>query len=152
MEITTVLAQEFKLKLEHVKNIVALIDDGNTIPFIARYRKEMTGSVDDQVLRELNDRLEYLRNLEKRKAEVKESITAQEKMTDELARAIEVRGTWPRWRILPPLPPKRATSARRSPVKKAWAPGRNPHCAYCQKAPWRSSPCICYAEKGVSNW
>ena len=61
------LAEEFNLRKEQVDNTVALIDDGKTIPFIARYRKELTGSLDDQVLRELNDRLTYLRNLETRK-------------------------------------------------------------------------------------
>jgi uncharacterized protein len=112
MDITTVLTQEFKLKPEHVKNIVALIDDGNTIPFIARYRKEMTGSVDDQVLRELYDRLTYLRNLEKRKEEVRESITAQEKMTDELSRAIDNAATLAEVEDLyRPYRPKRRTRA-----------------------------------------
>ena len=67
MELKTKLSTEFHLKEEHVLNIVQLLDDGNTVPFIARYRKEMTGHCDDQVLRELSDRLEYLRNLEKRK-------------------------------------------------------------------------------------
>jgi uncharacterized protein len=112
MDITAVLAQEFKLKLENVKNIVTLIDDGNTIPFIARYRKEMTGSVDDQVLRELGDRLTYLRNLEKRKAEIKESITAQEKMTDELSKAIDSATTLSEVEDLyRPYRPKRRTRA-----------------------------------------
>jgi uncharacterized protein len=73
MNIIEALALELKLKPEHIKNIVSLIDDGNTIPFIARYRKEMTGSCDDQVLHELSDRLLYLRNLEKRKAEIREA-------------------------------------------------------------------------------
>ncbi len=67
MNINEILCSEFKVKKENLENIVALIDDGNTIPFIARYRKEMTGHCDDQVLREIADRLEYLRNLEKRK-------------------------------------------------------------------------------------
>ncbi len=88
MEINNVLAQEFGIQQNHVNNIVTLIDDGNTIPFIARYRKEMTGSCDDQVLRDLFDRLSYLRNLEKRKEEVIGSITEQDKMTDELHAAI----------------------------------------------------------------
>ena len=83
MDIITAIQDEFKIKREYVENIVKLIDDGNTIPFIARYRKELTGSCDDQVLRELNDRLNYLRNLEKRKEEVSASIIEQEKMTDE---------------------------------------------------------------------
>ncbi len=88
MNIALELAKEFQLTQTHAENIVALIDDGNTIPFIARYRKELTGSCDDQVLRELFDRLQYIRNLEKRKAEVVETITAQEKMTQALSEAI----------------------------------------------------------------
>ncbi|MBR1868095.1 MAG: RNA-binding transcriptional accessory protein [Clostridia bacterium] len=89
MEIIQRITEEFKLRDEHAKNIVSLLDDGNTIPFIARYRKEMTGHIDDQVLRELADRLTYLRNIEKRKEEVVSSITEQGKMTDEIAAAIE---------------------------------------------------------------
>ena len=75
------------------RNIIQLIDEGNTIPFIARYRKEMTGSCDDQVLREFNDRLTYLRNLEQRKAEVAKSITEQEKMTEEIQKALDAAVT-----------------------------------------------------------
>ena len=93
MEQYITLSTEFQLKPEHVKNIITLIDDGNTIPFIARYRKEMTGSCDDQVLRGLADRLQYLRAFEERKQKIKESITEQGKMTDELAREIEKAGT-----------------------------------------------------------
>ena len=89
MDINAKLAQEFKIKITQVEATVNLIDEGNTIPFIARYRKEVTGSLDDQLLRELNDRLNYLRNLLKRKDEITASITEQEKMTDEIARAIE---------------------------------------------------------------
>ena len=72
MEILQRITDEFKLKYDNVKNVVTLLDDGNTIPFIARYRKEMTGHIDDQILRELADRLNYLRNLEKRKEEIKD--------------------------------------------------------------------------------
>ncbi|HCJ40857.1 MAG TPA: RNA-binding transcriptional accessory protein, partial [Ruminococcus sp.] len=89
MEINKMLAQEFSLRQEQVDNTVALLDEGMTIPFVARYRKEVTGSLDDQVIRELFDRLTYLRNLEKRKEEVTNAITEQEKMTDEIAAAIE---------------------------------------------------------------
>ena len=89
MDILQTITQEFSLHPTHVKNIVELIDEGNTIPFIARYRKEMTGACDDQVLRELNDRLNYLRNLEKRKEEVKNAITEQGKMTEEITLALE---------------------------------------------------------------
>lgn len=88
MDILQTITQEFNLNPTHVKNIVSLIDEGNTIPFIARYRKEMTGACDDQVLRELFDRLTYLRNLEKRKEEVVNAITEQGKMTDELTAAL----------------------------------------------------------------
>ena len=77
-EILNILTQEFKLLPKHVENIINLLDEGNTIPFIARYRKELTGSVDDQVLRELSDRLNYLRNMEKRREEIKGSIREQE--------------------------------------------------------------------------
>ncbi len=84
MDIIKALSEEFSLKAFHAENIVALLDDGNTVPFIARYRKEMTGSCDDQKLREISDRLTYLRNLEKRKEEVLSSIEEQGKLTDEL--------------------------------------------------------------------
>lgn len=88
MDILKTLQTEFEISEFHIKNIVELIDDGNTIPFIARYRKEMTGSCDDQKLREINDRLNYLRNLEKRKEEVTNSIEEQGKLTDEITAAI----------------------------------------------------------------
>lgn len=88
MDIIAKLCDEFNIKKENMTNVVNLIDEGNTIPFIARYRKEMTGHLDDQVLREVYDRLNYLRNLEKRKEEVSSSITEQEKMTDEIKNAL----------------------------------------------------------------
>ncbi len=84
MDICEILSKEFSMSKVYANNIITLIDDGNTVPFIARYRKEMTGSCDDQVLREFSERLNYLRNLEKRKEEIIGSITEQEKMTDEL--------------------------------------------------------------------
>ncbi len=112
MEIITLLSQEFKLKHEHIKNIVALIDEGCTIPFIARYRKEMTGSCDDQVLRELSDRLTYLRNLDKRREEVRESIAAQEKLTEEVSNALDGASTLAEIEdIYRPYRPKRRTRA-----------------------------------------
>lgn len=89
MDILKTLAEEFNLRQEQINNTVELIDDDKTIPFIARYRKEMTGSLDDQILREIFDRLTYLRNLEKRKEEIRSSITEQEKMTNEIETAIE---------------------------------------------------------------
>ena len=84
MDFAEKLSKEFNIKYDYCNNIIKLIEDGNTIPFIARYRKELTGSCDDQVLREFNDRLNYLKNLQKRKEEVVKSITEQGKMTDEL--------------------------------------------------------------------
>ncbi len=88
MDILQTITQEFNLQPTHAKNILSLIDEGNTIPFIARYRKEMTGACDDQVLRELFDRLTYLRNLEKRKEEVAGAITEQGKMTEDIQAAL----------------------------------------------------------------
>lgn len=93
MDITAKLIEEFKLRPDHVENVLKLLDEGNTIPFIARYRKEMTGAIDDQVLRALNDRYEYLKNLEKRKEEVAKAITEQEKMTEEIQGAIDAAQT-----------------------------------------------------------
>jgi len=93
MDIGVVLAGEFGLRPAYVKNITALIDEGNTIPFIARYRKELTGSCDDQVLRGFADRLTYLRNLEKRKEEVLEAVREQGKLTAELEAGISAAVT-----------------------------------------------------------
>ena len=84
----TVLAKELSCSPVHAGNIIKLIDEGNTIPFIARYRKELHGAMDDQKLREFADRLKYLRNLDKRKQEVTESIESQGKLTVELSEAI----------------------------------------------------------------
>ena len=93
MNIIEALAKELNLKVEQVEKTVALIDEGNTIPFIARYRKEVTGSLDDTVLRTLEERLNYLRNIEKRKQEVKDLIDAQGKLTDDIVAAIEAAVT-----------------------------------------------------------
>ncbi len=87
------LAKELGRSEEHVKNVITLIDEGATIPFIARYRKELHGSMDDQLLRTLADRLQYLRNLEQRKGEVKNSIENQGKLTEELTAAIDAAAT-----------------------------------------------------------
>lgn len=112
MDINKTLAKEFGLRQEQVDNTVALIDDDKTIPFIARYRKELTGSLDDQILRELYDRLMYLRNLEKRKEEVTAAITEQEKMTPEIEAAISAAVTLVEVEdIYRPFKPKRRTRA-----------------------------------------
>lgn len=88
MDIVKLLAEEFNIRNEQVENVVKLLDDGCTVPFIARYRKEMTGSLDDQLLRRLSERLDYLRSLDKRRGEVRKSIEEQGKMTDELNAAL----------------------------------------------------------------
>ena len=94
MDILKKLTEEFpSVREDRAQNIINLIDEGNTIPFIARYRKEMTGSCDDQVLREFNDRRTYLRNLEKRKEEVSSAIEEQGKMTDEIRNALSAAAT-----------------------------------------------------------
>ena len=87
--IAEILAEELGKKQEHIENVIALLDEGNTIPFIARYRKEMHGTMDDTALRALETRLNYLRNLQERKEEVCNSIENQGKMTEELAKAID---------------------------------------------------------------
>ena len=91
--ITELLARELGQKLEYVENVVALIDEGNTIPFIARYRKEQHGAMDDTTLRNLETRLTYLRNLQQRRDEVKKSIENQGKLTQELSEAIDAAAT-----------------------------------------------------------
>ena len=110
MDILQKLRSEFSLRPEQVENVVKLIDDGNTIPFIARYRKEMTGALDDQVLREFDERLRYLRSLDKRRGEVLASITEQDKLTPELAASIENAATLAEIEDLyRPYKPKRRT-------------------------------------------
>ena len=86
---TSLLAKEFSRREEHIENILRLLDEGNTVPFIARYRKEMHGTTDDQTIRAIADRLAYLRGLDERKAAVVSAIEAQGKLTDELSAAIE---------------------------------------------------------------
>ena len=88
MDIIKKLAEELNIGRHQAEAAVKLIDEGNTIPFIARYRKEATGSLDDEVLRNLDERLKYLRNLEERKNQVIASIAEQEKLTPELERSI----------------------------------------------------------------
>ena len=112
MDIIKVLASEFKKEVWQIENSVALMDEGCTIPFIARYRKEKTGELDDQILREIFDRLTYLRNLEQRKEEVIKSITEQEKMTDEIMEMLSRAKTLSEVEdIYRPFKPKRKTRA-----------------------------------------
>ena len=112
MELIEQLAKELNVRQNQVKAAVDLIDEGNTIPFIARYRKEATGSLDDTVLRDLFDRLTYLRNLEKRKGEILASIDEQGKLTDELRTAVQAAATLAEAEDLyRPYKPKRRTRA-----------------------------------------
>lgn len=112
MDINKQLAEEFKIRPEQVENTVKLIDDGNTIPFIARYRKEVTGALDDQLLRELDERLSYLRNLEQRKKEVSDSIEAGGNLTEEIALSLQKAVTLAEVEdIYRPFKPKRKTRA-----------------------------------------
>ncbi len=89
MDYSVTLSQAFNIKEEYARNIIALLDDGNTIPFIARYRKEMHGSMDDQLIREFSDKLDYLRGLDKRREEIRELIKGQDKLTDEIGAALD---------------------------------------------------------------
>ena len=110
--ISEILAQELNCKQEYIENVIALLDEGNTIPFIARYRKEQHGAMDDTTLRTLETRLQYLRNLAQRREEVKASIEAQEKLTDALAKAIDEAKTLAEVEDLyRPYKPKRRTRA-----------------------------------------
>ncbi len=112
MTINEILAKELNISLARVEKTVELIDEGNTIPFIARYRKEVTGSLDDTQLRTLEDRLNYLRSIEKRREEVKSLIDAQGKLTDELIAAIDAAQTLTEIDdIYRPYRPKRKTRA-----------------------------------------
>ena len=112
MDIVKTLAEEFNIKEEQVTNTVALIDEGNTIPFISRYRKEVTGSLDDATLRDLFDRLQYLRKLEERRCEISSLIEAQEKLTPEITFALNNAKTLVELEdIYRPFKPKRTTRA-----------------------------------------
>ncbi|NCC86746.1 MAG: RNA-binding transcriptional accessory protein [Clostridia bacterium] len=112
MNIIAVLTKQFGLESWQVENTVKLIDEGNTIPFIARYRKESHGTLDDQILREIFERLEYLRNLDKRRGEISSSIESQELMTPEIAQSIENAATLAELEdIYRPFKPKRRTRA-----------------------------------------
>lgn len=112
MNYSQVLSQEFNIKEEYATNIISLLDDGNTIPFIARYRKEMHGSMDDQLIREFSEKLEYYRNLDKRREEIRALIDAQEKLTDEISVTLDNASTLSELEdIYRPFRPKRKTRA-----------------------------------------
>ena len=112
MDIISSLTKQFNLQKWQVENVVKLLDEGNTVPFIARYRKEQHGTLDDQIIRELSERLEYLRNLDKRREEVRGLIAAQEKLTDEISASLDNAATITEIDdIYRPFRPKRKTRA-----------------------------------------
>ena len=112
MDLALTLAQEFGIKQEYSQNLINLLDEGCTIPFIARYRKEMHGTCDDQTIRAFADRLKYLRNLNDEKAKVEKAITEQGKWTDEIASALQSAKTLTEVEdIYRPYKPKRKTRA-----------------------------------------
>lgn len=115
MDIIRTLAEEFKIKDRQVEQTVALIDEGNTIPFIARYRKEVTGGLSDVVLRDMDERLTYLRNLEERKEDVIRLIDEQGRLTEELRGQIEEANVLQRVEDLyKPFKKKKATRASKA--------------------------------------
>ena len=112
MDFIQILSAEFNITPTHSKNIIDLLDEGNTIPFISRYRKEMTGSADDVLLRNFSDRLNYLRNFEERKNQIIKIITEQEKMTPEIMASLDAANTMVELEdIYRPFKPKRQTRA-----------------------------------------
>jgi len=112
MQYSTVLSQEFNIPEEYAQNIINLLDEGNTIPFIARYRKEMHGSMNDQAIREFSEKLDYYRNLDKRREEIRELISSQEKLTDEISAALDKAEILSELEdIYRPFRPKRKTRA-----------------------------------------
>lgn len=136
MEIINQLATEFHLRKEQVQNTIDLLDDGKTIPFIARYRKEKTGSLDDQLLRQLNDRLQYLRKLHQRKTEICTAIAAQDKLTPELEQQIQAAKTLIEVEDLYlPYRPKRKTRA-----SAAIARGLEPLARILAEQKWETVP------------
>ena len=111
-KISQIIAEELNIRENQVEAAIKLIDEGNTIPFIARYRKEVTGGLSDEVLRDLGERLTYLRNLEKRKEEVVKSIEEQGKLTEEISKSIEEAKTLAEVEdIYRPYKPKKKTRA-----------------------------------------
>lgn len=152
MDINKVLADEFKLRQDQIDNTITLFDDGKTIPFVARYRKEATGSLDDQILREIFDRMTYLRNLQKRKEEIIALIDEQGKLTDEISAAVSNAATLVEAEdIYRPFKPKRKTRASIAREK-----GLEPLAVFISKQeikgdPFKVAEGFVNAEKGVEN-
>ena len=112
MDYSVTLSQLFNITEEYAQNIITLLDEGNTIPFIARYRKEMHGSMDDQLIRAFSEKLDYLRGLDKRREEIRELIKGQEKLTDEISLSLDKAQTLSELEdIYRPFRPKRKMRA-----------------------------------------
>lgn len=125
MTIEQIIAAELKVKPRQVHAALELLDGGNTIPFIARYRKEATGTLDEEALRSIEERAKYLRQLEERRAEILAAIEAQEKLTPELKTQIDAAVKMQELEDLYlPYRPKKRTRAQISPRKRAGAAGR----------------------------
>ncbi len=152
MEYSQILSQQFNIKEEYANNIISLLDDGNTIPFIARYRKEMHGSMDDQLIREFSEKLEYLRSLDKRREEIRTLIESQQKLTEEINLALDKAVTLSELEdIYRPYRPKRKTRASIAKEK-----GLEPLALDILKQeenfnPFESANNYVDAEKGVAN-
>ena len=127
MDINQKLTEELGVKQWQVDAAVNLIDEGNTIPFISRYRKEVTGSLDDEQLRKLYERLVYLRNLEEKKEQVLSSIEEQGKLTEELKAQI----------LAADRTARNAAPARRSRRKRGWSRWRRLSCSRGQRSHWK---------------
>ena len=128
MDIIKTISQELNIKTWQTEATIKLIDEGNTIPFIARYRKEVTGALIDEVLRQFHERLLYLRNLEEKKAQVLASIAEQGKLTTELRNAVEAAATMVAVEDLyRPYRPKRRTRATIA-KERDWSPRRIFYC------------------------
>ncbi len=149
-----ILARELGQQAEYVKNVVQLLDEGNTIPFIARYRKEMTGSLDDQILRELSERLAYLRNLDEQREKVRASIEEQGKLTDELSAALNAAVTLTEVEDLyRPYRPKRKNPRLHCPGEGPAGAGRCGAVAQGRRspAPADDGGGVCVGGKGVAS-
>ena len=128
MDIILALTEELKVEKWQVEAAVKLIDEGNTIPFISRYRKEATGALNDEVLRNLYERLNYLRNLEDKKTQVLASIEEQGKLTEELKKQILAARPWWSWRTCTARIVRSAAQEPPLPRKKAWNPWQISFC------------------------
>ena len=136
MNITQILSQELSATTAQINAAIELLDDGATVPFIARYRKEATGGLDDTQLRQLAERLQYLRELEDRKAVVLKSIEEQGKLSDDLRAQIEAADTKPRWKTcICPINPN-AVPKRKSRVNTVCSRWRT-YCLPSSRRTWK---------------